>query len=103
MEAALIEIGPPSVPPLVSLLEVNAGFLRRQWIGAELLGIVGSEYQQELGGAVEYIILPKLEKLATSDPNPKVFGTVAGEAISRFSYLPQDNAAKTPEASRARN
>ena len=96
MEAALIEIGPPSVPPLVSLLEVNAGFLRR-WIGAELLGIVGSEYQQELGGAVEYVILPKLEKLATSDPNPKV-REVAGEAISRFSYLPQDNAAETPEA-----
>ena len=66
-------------------------------IGAELLGIVGSEYQQELGGAVEYIILPKLEKLATSDPNPKV-REVAGEAISRFSYLPQDNAAETPEA-----
>ena len=96
MEAALIEIGPPSVPPLISLLGVNAGFLRRQ-IGAELLGIVGSEYQQELGGAVEYVILPKLEKLATSDPNPKV-REVAGEAISRFSYLPQDNAAETPEA-----
>ena len=96
MEAALIEIGPPSVPPLISLLGVNAGFLRRQ-IGAELLGIVGSEYQQELGGAVEYIILPKLEKLATSDPNPKV-RRVVGEAISRFSYLPQDNAAETPEA-----
>ena len=96
MEAALIEIGPPSVPPLISLLRVNAGFLRRR-IGAELLGIVGSEYQQELGGAVEYVILPKLEKLATSDPNPKV-REVAGEAISRFSYLPQDNAAETPEA-----
>ena len=96
MEAALIEIGPPSVPPLISLLGVNAGFLWRQ-IGAELLGIVGSEYQQELGGAVEYVILPKLEKLATSDPNPKV-REVAGEAISRFSYLPQDNAAETPEA-----
>ena len=96
MEAVLIEIGPPSVLPLISLLDVNAGFLRR-WIGAELLGIVGSEYQQELGGAVEYVILPKLEKLATSDPNPKV-REVAGEAISRFSYLPQDNAAETPEA-----
>ena len=96
MKAVLIEIGPPSVLPLISLLGVNAGFLRRR-IGAELLGIVGSEYQQELGSAVEYIILPKLEKLATSDPNPKV-REVAGEAISRFSYLPQDNAAETPEA-----
>ena len=96
MEAALIEIGPPSVPPLISLLGVNAGFLWR-WIGAELLGIIGSEYQQELGSAVEYIILPKLEKLATSDPDPGV-REVAGEAISRFSYLPQDSAAETPEA-----
>ena len=96
MEAALIEIGPPSVPPLISLLEVNTGFLHRL-IGAELLGIIGSEHHQELDGAVEYIILPKLEKLATSDPNPKV-REVAGEAISRFSYLPQDSAAETPEA-----
>ena len=96
MEAVLIEIGPPSVLPLISLLDVNTRLLGK-WIGAELLGIIGSEYQQELGSAVEYIILPKLEKLATSDPDPGV-REVAGEAISRFSYLPQDSAAETPEA-----
>ena len=96
MEAVLIEIGPPSVLPLISLLDVNTRLLGK-WIGAELLGIIGSEYQQELGGAVEHVILPKLEKLATSDPNPKV-REVAGEAISRFSYLLQDSAAETPEA-----
>ena len=94
MEAVLIEIGPPSVLPLISLLDVNTRLLGK-WIGAELLGIIGSEYQQELGSAVEYIILPKLEKLATSDPGVR---EVAGEAISRFSYLPQDSAAETPEA-----
>ena len=96
MEAALITIGPPSVLPLISLLADNEGFLNRK-IAAELLGIIGFEYQEELRGVVEYILLPKLKELATSDPSPRV-REVAGEAISRFSYPPQDNAAETPEA-----
>ena len=95
MEAVLIEIGPPSVLPLISLLDVNTRLLGK-WIGAELLGIIGSEYQQELGSAVEYIILPKLEKLATSDPDYDVRDG-ASEAISRFGYLPQDSTVETPE------
>ena len=48
-----------------------------------LLSIIGSEYREELGGAVEYIILPKLEKLATSDPIPRV-RQYASEAVSKL-------------------
>ena len=96
MEAALITIGPPSVLPLISLLADNEGFLNRKR-AAELLGTIGFEYQEELGGVVEYIVLPKLKELATLDPSLRV-REVAGEAISRFSYPPQDNAAETPEA-----
>ena len=96
MEAALIEIGPPSVPPLISLLEVNTGFFLHRLIGAELLGIIGSEHHQELDGAVEYIILPKLEQLVISDPDYGVRDG-ASEAISRFGYLPQDSTVETPE------
>lgn len=96
MEAALITIGPPSVLPLILLLTDNEGFLNRRR-AAKLLGIIGFEYQEELGGVVEYILLPKLKELAISDPNPRV-REVAGEAISRFSYLLQDNTVETPEA-----
>ena len=96
MEAVLIEIGPPSVPPLISLLEVNTGFFLHRLIGAELLGIIGSEHHQELDGAVEYIILPKLEQLVISDPDYGVRDG-ASEAISRFGYLPQDSTVETPE------
>ena len=82
MEAALITIGPPSVLPLISLLADNEGFLNRKR-AAKLLGIIGSEYQQELGDVVEYIILPKLKELATSDPSP-IVREAAGEAISKL-------------------
>ena len=89
MDAALIRIGPPSVLPLISLLTDNEGFLNREK-AAELLGIIGFEYQEELGDVVEYILLPKLKELATSDPNLGV-REVAGEAIARFSYQSSDN------------
>ena len=92
VEAALIAIGPPSVPPLVSCLEDNESFLSffKRKRAAKLLGIIGSEYQQELGGAVKYIILPKLEQLVTSDPDYSV-REVASEAIFRLSSHEQDN------------
>ena len=82
MTEALIAIGPPSVPPLIPLLDTNAdlgGRLR----APRVLGIIGSEYREELGGAVEYIILPKLEKLATSDPIPRV-RQIASEAVAKL-------------------
>ena len=82
MEEALIAIGPPSVPLLIPLLDANAR-LKGKLIAPKLLGIIGSEHQHELGGAVEYIILPKLEKLATSDSNPLV-RQYASEAIAKL-------------------
>ena len=82
MTEALIEIGPPSVPLLIPLLDTNAD-LRGRLRAPRLLGIIGSEYRQELGGAVEYIILPKLEKLATSNPIPRV-RQYASEAVSKL-------------------
>ena len=82
MTEALIAIGPPSVPLLIPLLDTNAD-LRGRLRAPRLLGIIGSEYRQELGGAVEYIILPKLEKLATSDPIPRV-RQYASEAVSKL-------------------
>ena len=100
MEAALITIGPPSVLPLISLLADNDGFLNRKR-AAELLGIIGIEYQEELGDVVKYILLPKLKELATSDPNPRV-REVAGEAISRFGYQSPDNTV-TPQPDKPAN
>ena len=95
MKDALIAIGPPSVPLLIPLLEPDTRLLGRL-IGAKLLGIIGSEHRQELGGAVEHIILPKLEKLVTSDPSPRV-RSYASVAISRIRYRQQDNTVEPPE------
>ena len=82
VEEALIAIGPPSVPPLIPCLDDNDGFFTRL-VAAELLGVIASEYGEELGGAVEYIILPKLEKLAMSDPIPRI-RQIASEAVARL-------------------
>lgn len=82
MEEALIAIGPPSVPLLIPLLDANAR-PKGKLIASKLLGIIGSEHRHELDGAVEYIILPKLEKLATSDSKPLV-RQYASEAIARL-------------------
>ena len=82
MEEALIAIGPSSVPLLIPLLDDKDRFLRRKR-ATKLLGIIGSEYQPELGGAVEYILLPKLEQMATSDPHPRV-RQYASEAVARL-------------------
>ena len=95
MKDALIAIGPPSVPLLIPLLEPDTRLLGRL-IGTKLLGIIGSEHRQELGGAVEHIILPKLEKLVTSDPSPRV-RRYASVAISRIRYRQQDNTVEPPE------
>ena len=92
---AVIPIGPPLVPALIPLLEANTRFEGRL-MSVGILGILGEKHRHELGGAVEHILLPKLEQLAISDPSP-IIQRRAHEAISRFSYLPQDNAAETPE------
>jgi len=70
IEQALIEIGPPSVPALLPLLD-DSGMLGRAR-GARVLSVIATEYRQDLGGIVEFILLPKLEKLAVSDPDPIV-------------------------------
>ena len=93
MEATLIAIGPPSVPPLVSVLDDNGGFLNsvKRKRATKLLGIIGAEYQRELGGAVKYILLPKLEELAMLDPDYYGIRAVASKAISRLSSRERDS------------
>ena len=95
MKEALIEIGPPSVPPLIPLLDARSASGKIDSCEI-LLGIIGSEHHHELGGAMEYIIFPKLKKLVTSDPNPRV-RRYASVAIARISYGQQDNTVETPE------
>lgn len=81
IEEALIAIGPPAVPPLIPLLDHESMLKRAR--GVKVLGIIASEHRQDLGGAVEYIILPKLEELAISDPHPRV-RQYASEAVVRL-------------------
>ena len=78
---SLIAIGPPAVLPLIPILSNQDSTNRGA--AARILGAIGSEHQQDLGGAVEYILLPKLEKLATSDPVPRV-RKYASEAVSQL-------------------
>ena len=82
MTEALIAIGPPSAPLLIPLLDTNADLAGRL-TAPRVLCVIGSEYRQELGGAVEYILLPKLEQMATSDPHPRV-RQYASEAVARL-------------------
>lgn len=75
-------IGPPLVPELIPLLDANTRFAGRL-ISVILLGILGEKHRHELGGAVEHIILPKLERMVTADPSP-VVQKRAREAIARL-------------------
>jgi len=81
IENALIAIGPASVPPLIPLLDHESMLKRSR--GVKVLGIIAVEHRQDLGGAVEFIILPKLEELAISDSHPKV-SQAASEAVARL-------------------
>ena len=59
IENALIALGPPSVPHLLPYLDGSAvSFVR----AAESLSYIGSMYRDELGGAVEHLIIPKLKQ-----------------------------------------
>ena len=80
--AAVVPIGPPLVPPLLPLLDANRRSTARMK-SVKLLGILGETHRHELGGAVEYIILPKLEQMATSDPS-EVVQKNARKAIARL-------------------
>ena len=70
IEQALIEIGPPSVPALLPLLDDSSIVGRAK--GTKVLSVIATEHRQDLGGIVEFILLPKLKKLAVSDPDPIV-------------------------------
>ena len=65
IEQALIEIGPPSVPALLPLLDDSSVLGRAR--GSKVLSAIATKYRQDLGGIVEFILLPKLEKLAISE------------------------------------
>lgn len=78
---SLIAIGPPAVLPLIPIL-ANQDSTNRG-AAARILGAIGAEHRQDLGGVVEYILLPKLEELATSDPVPRV-RKYASEAVSQL-------------------
>lgn len=78
---SLIAIGPPAVLPLIPIL-ANQDSTNRG-AAARILGAIGAEHRQDLGGVVEYILLPELEELATSDPVPRV-RKYASEAVSQL-------------------
>jgi hypothetical protein len=50
---------------------------------AKVLSVIATEYRQDLGGIVEFILLPKLEKLAISDPDP-IVRQHSSDAISQI-------------------
>jgi hypothetical protein len=79
---AVVPIGPPLVPPLIPLLDANTSFEGRLK-SVKLLGLLGEKHRHELGGAVEHIILPRVEQMATADPSP-VVQRRAREAVARL-------------------
>ncbi len=82
VEEALIVIGPPSVSHLIPRLNSENSLLARE-CGIRLLGIISKTHQQELGGAVNYIILPQLKQLAKSDVNAHI-RKAARKAVSHI-------------------
>ena len=79
---AVIPIGLPLVPPLIPLLDANTRFEGRLK-SVKILGILAEKHRHELGRAVEHIILPRVEHMATSDPSP-VVQRRAREAVARL-------------------
>ena len=78
----VIPIGPPLVPSLIPLLDANT-LAEGRLMGVDILGILSEKHRHELGGAVEHVILPKLEQIAMSDPEPLI-QRYAREAIARL-------------------
>ena len=68
-EEALVKIGPPAVPLLIPYLDDSNGMV---WVAVDILSRIGEKHGNELGGAVEYIIIPKLKQLLTVDDSNKV-------------------------------
>ena len=72
LEDALVAIGPPAVPHLIPYLDLEGRPVAVLKV-AEFLAPIGKEYRDELGGAVEHIILPKFRRLEAyfADKNSK--------------------------------
>ncbi|MCG9129066.1 hypothetical protein JT359_15870 [Candidatus Poribacteria bacterium] len=83
----LVSIGPPSVPLLIPYLDDRSS--GRFDVTADVLSLVGEKYRSELGGAVEYIIIPKLETIVASEteklgPFGRFDKQIALQAIARL-------------------
>ncbi len=83
MEETLVGMGPPSVPLLIPHLDESSS---RSDVAASVLGRIGEKHQDDLGGAVEFIILPKLEEIVMSDSDSynRFDRLAAREAITRL-------------------
>ena len=66
MTDALVEIGPPAVPYVLPYVREN--FVMTA-IAVEVLGDIGARYRDDLGGIVDYIIIPKLKVIAADEDN----------------------------------
>ena len=78
---ALIAMGPLSVPYLIPYLDLREGdehYTRGVFTAAWVLGPVGARHRKDLGGIIEHIILPKLERILAADPrHPDVRQAIA--------------------------
>ena len=83
MEDTFVTIGPPSVPLLIPYLDESS---RGSDVAARVLGRIGEKHRDDLGGAVEFIILPKLEEIVMSDSDSysRFDKLAAQEAITRL-------------------
>ena len=82
---ALVSIGPPAVPYLVHyLLDLNTAVPSR---AVNALGLISERYRKDLGGIVDYIIIPRFEMYAAlENPSGVMHFTkeYALEALSRL-------------------
>ena len=84
MVDALAEIGPPAVPYILPYVREN--FVMTA-MAVEVLGLIGARYRGDLGGIVDYIIIPKLEVIVRDKDNERYdSGSVidAREALDRL-------------------
>ena len=82
MEDALVAIGPPSVPPLVSYLDVSSG--AGIFAASRILSRIVEQYRSELDGAVEHIIIPRLEMIIADSDARRSVKLDARTALSRL-------------------
>ena len=86
MDDALVAIGPPAVPYILSYFE--KGVAEGGRMSPEIfdsLGHIGALYRGDLGGIVDHLIIPKLEVIA-ADEDAEIYDTPAqrraNEALS---------------------